>query len=65
MIITVNGEQKDLQVETLACVVQHYQLDENLVVTELDGEIVSRENRAQTKLAEGSTIEIVQFVGGG
>jgi sulfur carrier protein len=63
--IVINGEETELDLETLADVVNHFKLDENLVVTEVDGSIIEIEQRTQTKLSEGMKIEIVQFVGGG
>jgi sulfur carrier protein len=65
MIVVINGEETELELETLTDVVKHFKLDENLVVTEVNGSIVEIEKRAQTKLSEGMNIEIVQFVGGG
>ncbi|UTW70695.1 sulfur carrier protein ThiS [Anaerobacillus sp. HL2] len=47
-------------------VIEHFELNEsNLVVTEVDGVIINREERHNTKLQEDMKIEIVQFVGGG
>lgn len=65
MNVIINGEGKQLDLETIADVVEHYQLTENLVVTEINGVIINQEDRASTKLAAGMKIEIVQFVGGG
>lgn len=65
MKVIINGEEKDLNYETIADVVEDYQLTENLVVTEVDGVIINQEDRANTKLKIGMKIEIVQFVGGG
>lgn len=65
MKVFINGEKKELNHETIADVVDDYQLTENLVVTEVDGVIVNPEERASTKLTAGMKIEIVQFVGGG
>lgn len=65
MIVVINGEETELELETLTDVVKHFKLEENLVVTEVDGSIVEIEKRAQTRLSEGMKIEIVQFVGGG
>jgi sulfur carrier protein len=63
--VFINGEEKELNQETIADVVADYQLTENLVVTEVDGVIINQEDRASTKLTAGMKIEIVQFVGGG
>ncbi len=65
MDVIINGEKKELQLENVAEVVEHFNLDENLVVTEVDGDIVNMDERKNTKLYEGMKIEIVQFVGGG
>ncbi|OIJ20266.1 thiamine biosynthesis protein ThiS [Anaerobacillus alkalidiazotrophicus] len=65
MNVIINGEKRELQLETLKDVIEHFHLDENLVVTEVNGEIVDCEERANTLLQEGMRIEIVQFVGGG
>ncbi|WP_261178786.1 thiamine biosynthesis protein ThiS [Anaerobacillus sp. CMMVII] len=48
MIIVVNGEQTELDLDTVAEVVIHYHLDENLVVTEVDGAIIGVEDRPHT-----------------
>lgn len=65
MNVFINGERKELQLENIAEVVSHFNLEENLVVTEVDGVIVNLDEREATKLQEGMRIEIVQFVGGG
>lgn len=65
MNLFINGEKKELQLDTLAEVIVHFKLNEDLVVTEVDGVIINREERHNTKLQDGMNIEIVQFVGGG
>ncbi len=65
MFLYINGEKTEINVETLAEVVSHFKLDEQLVVTEVNGQIIASEERSLTILAEGMKIEIVQFVGGG
>lgn len=65
MNVIINGETKQLQLDNIAEVVTHFHLDENLVVTEVDGVIINIDERKETKLKEGMKIEIVQFVGGG
>ncbi|OIJ16080.1 thiamine biosynthesis protein ThiS [Anaerobacillus arseniciselenatis] len=65
MNVFINGEKKELHLENVAEVVEHFNLDENLVVTEVDGNIINVEQRRDTKLYEDMKIEIVQFVGGG
>jgi sulfur carrier protein len=65
MKLIINSEAKELSLDSIKDVVEHYQLTENLVVTEVDGTIINQEDRASTKLIAGMRIEIVQFVGGG
>lgn len=65
MNLVINGENKNLSLDTLSDVIEHFNLNENLIVTEVDGNIVNLEDRMKTKLYEGMKIEIVQFVGGG
>lgn len=63
--LIINGERLQLELETVADIVNYYKLEANLVVTEVDGVIINGEDRETTKLQDGMKIEIVQFVGGG
>ncbi len=65
MELRINGESHVLDVTTLKEVVAHFELQEGLVVTEVDGRIVDRSNWSDVKVNEGMTIELVHFVGGG
>ncbi|ADC50857.1 hypothetical protein BpOF4_14030 [Alkalihalophilus pseudofirmus OF4] len=65
MELIINGEKENVQAVTLLDVVTHYQLEKHLVVTEVDGEIIDRDNWPVTKVEEGMKIELVHFVGGG
>lgn len=65
MKLIVNGNEENLEVTSLQEVVEAFNLQEGLVVTEIDGEIVDREKWESTKVSEGMKIEIVHFVGGG
>jgi sulfur carrier protein len=65
MRLKVNGKEVDLQVTNLFEVVAAYNLNNGLVVTEVDGNIVDREDWGKTNVTDGMTIEIVHFVGGG
>jgi thiamine biosynthesis protein ThiS len=44
---------------------RHLNLDPRTVVVELNRQIVRRPQLAETRLAEGDTVELVHFVGGG
>ncbi|MEW6594720.1 MAG: sulfur carrier protein ThiS [Thermodesulfobacteriota bacterium] len=64
--ITCNGETRrlagEMSVEELICSLD---LNPETVVAELDGRILNRSEYAVTKLAEGATLELIRFVGGG
>jgi len=64
--ITVNGEGRSIREgETVLGLLQSLGLDPARVAVELDGGIVKQPLWAQTVLAAGAQVEIVQFVGGG
>lgn len=65
MRLQINGEQHDLDVVTLKDVVNHFGLQEGLVVTEVDEVIIDRSDWKDTKVQNGMNIELVHFVGGG
>jgi thiamine biosynthesis protein ThiS len=66
MTITVNGKSKELDAPTtVAALLESLKLDAARVALELNREILSRAGFAETLLADGDTLEIVQFVGGG
>jgi sulfur carrier protein len=68
-IIRINGSEREFtQTEWPASVAQlleHLQIDQATVVAEIDGQIVQRKDFAQTPIAEGQSIELIRFVGGG
>ncbi len=66
MILTINGEART--VPTLATLVEllaHLGLDPRAVVVERNRAIVRRADLPGAPVADGDTIEIVHFVGGG
>jgi thiamine biosynthesis protein ThiS len=64
--ITLNGEPREVpEPVTLDGLLRHLDLDPRMVVVELNREIVRRPMLAGTPLAEGDTVELVHFVGGG
>ena len=67
MFINVNGKKIDLphEVNTLQHLLQHYQLENRIVVVELNKDIIDKTHYSTTKLQEKDSIEIVHFVGGG
>jgi thiamine biosynthesis protein ThiS len=66
LIIKVNGQDHMVpSPATLADLLQQLDLDPRSVVVELNREIVRRPRLAETSLANGDTVELVHFVGGG
>jgi len=66
MQITVNGRPKELTAATsVAGLLEALELDSARVAVELNREILPRDRFADRLLADGDTLEIVQFVGGG
>lgn len=64
MSITVNGKQIEL-FESVQQLLEHYSLENRIVVVEVNRDIVMKENYATTRLSHGDVVEIVHFVGGG
>ena len=66
MRITVNGEQEDARegIPLLEFIASRG-LDAQAVVAELNGTIVTADSFASLRLAQGDTLELLQFVGGG
>ncbi|MDQ0205605.1 sulfur carrier protein ThiS [Alkalicoccobacillus murimartini] len=65
MTIQVNGEQVTVEEQSLQDLLEHYKLEPQLVVTEVDGVIIGLEERSNLQIKDGMTIELVHFVGGG
>ncbi len=66
MRIILNGEPREIpSVGSLAALLDHLDLRADAVVVERNREIVRRPQLGHTAVAEGDTIEIVHFVGGG
>ena len=66
--IKINGQEKTFEgglPATLAKLLENMKIDAATVVAEIDGQIVERRDFAQTALAEGQSIELIRFVGGG
>jgi thiamine biosynthesis protein ThiS len=66
LAIIVNGEPRQVPgPATLLDLLAHLELDPRTVVVELNREIVRRPRLGETSLAEGDSVELVHFVGGG
>lgn len=66
MKITVNGEAREVPAATtVRGLVELLGLTDGPVAVERNGEVVPRAEHGTARLAEGDTVEIVHFVGGG
>jgi sulfur carrier protein len=68
MMVTVNGEQRELEPgATVATVVALLDVapDARGVAVALDGEVVTRSRWSHTAVADGALVEIVSAIGGG
>ena len=66
MALTVNGESRRIAPgASIADLVSSLELDPRKVAVERNGVIVPRSTLDETSLADGDTLEIVHFVGGG
>lgn len=65
LTLTVNGETRRTSAPTIAALVRELDLAPEKVAVERNGEIVPRSTLDEAPLADGDTLEIVHFVGGG
>lgn len=67
MKLIINGKPGEIadDCRTVADLLSLPQWNKRLVIVELNGDIVGKENYINTALGEGDRIELVHFVGGG
>ena len=65
MTITLNGEPRHTEAETIGALLAELELEPSKVAVEHNRIIAPRSSLAQQPLASGDTLEIVHFVGGG
>jgi sulfur carrier protein len=65
--IIVNGEQLQLpeQIVYVSELLDYFKLQDKVVVVEINGEILEKNEHQNTRLSDRDRIEIVHFVGGG
>ena len=64
--VTINGEARAVPAPiTLAGLITHFGLEPRMVVAELNRRIVRRGELDATPVADGDSVELVHFVGGG
>lgn len=67
MKLTINGELLEVPetVKTVSGLLQHFQLDQKVVIVERNAEILEKAEHTDTRISGGDKIELVHFVGGG
>ena len=65
MLITLNGEKRDVEAADVAGLVRVLSLDPAKIAVEVNRALVPRSLHAETPLKDGDRVEVVQFVGGG
>ncbi|OKL36497.1 sulfur carrier protein ThiS [Domibacillus mangrovi] len=67
MNMTVNGRDVQLPdyVTTVRDLLDHFKLNKDMAIVELNQLILDKTTRDDAALSDGDRIEIVQFVGGG
>ena len=67
MKVLLNGELLQLQehIVNVSDVLKHYEIHDKVMVVEINGEILTKLEHQNTRLADKDRIEIVHFVGGG
>jgi sulfur carrier protein len=67
MKVLLNGELLQLpeHIVNVSDVLKHYEIHDKVIVVEINGEILTKLEHQNTRLADKDRIEIVHFVGGG
>ena len=64
-MVTINGVQEDAAGMTLLAWLQKADFSPDTVVVEKNLEIIPKESLETTVLADGDSVEVLRFVGGG
>jgi len=66
MIVTVNGEHRDVAAgTTIQALLETLALDSDTLVVQRNDDIVERADYGRVTLGEADEVELVRFVGGG
>ncbi|WP_446009405.1 sulfur carrier protein ThiS [Candidatus Electrothrix sp.] len=65
MHIILNGEETAISGPTLLAMVKEKGFAPDSVIAEVNLQLIKKEDWEQTVLAEGDTVELLSFVGGG
>ncbi len=65
--LVINGDRLEIpnKVETIYNLLQHFELEQKVVIVEWNDMILEKELHQETQLCDGDKIELVHFVGGG
>ena len=64
-MVKINGELFDIAGKSVAEYLKTTSYDAKRIAVELNGEIVPKAQYEETVLADGDSVEVVSFVGGG
>jgi sulfur carrier protein len=65
MILIVNGIEKDLEVNTVQSLLDELKLNDKVMATAVNMNVVKKEDWSTFELKENDKVEFLQFVGGG
>ncbi|NMH73322.1 thiamine biosynthesis protein ThiS [Bacillus sp. RO2] len=67
MKLIINGEAIEIpeSVKTVSNLLEHFQLDQKVVIVEKNKEILQKEQHVAVSVQDGDQFELVHFVGGG
>ena len=63
--LTINGKAEEIQAGTVLEVLEHKEVDPNMVAVELNTQIVERDQLQTTPVKDGDKLEFLFFMGGG
>jgi len=63
--IIVNGKEKTTQAKTIKALLEELNLNEKIMATAVNMNVVKKEHWNEFKLKENDKVEFLQFVGGG
>lgn len=65
LLINGNYETVPTTITTIKEIIQHYKINNPVVIVEHNDEIIEKSAHSDTKIKDGDKLELIQFVGGG
>lgn len=65
MQLTINGESKTMDVQTITQLIEAMGLTGQAVAVELNRQVIPKRRHRETALKDGDQLEVVTLVGGG